>query len=408
MNAAEAMAALARLATWLDAHDRPIHPVEAADMAALIRARGQPLSRPATSVAKDLGLHPQTVRAARKRYRETTDPDAPRIRVQRTRRGQVLSVENLWITCEDSNGSESPALTSPRASLRSPTGPLVSLVVVPVDSAAPLRGVVAGEVAPETAPKLPEGLGGPRLPPAPLDDLEDRAIGAELRDEARRLRIVPGGRPSAPLASWVAAVGSLRRSLRSRDRSYRVFRAALAHRPPEQARFRRSYGELLATDPERWVTTAWWVRAVESGWSGCPDPSESPAWRPYHPPALLSHADGAAWPDEGRAGDGAGLAEWEGYLSDLEHEAEAGELGAPAELAAALAEPVEWADSLLDGAAVAVVRWADPERDYGSSWRGIGRYRRFAARGHLGLVAWLARADAVAKKVLDKLKRIPV
>jgi hypothetical protein len=211
------------------------------------------------------------------------------------------------------------------------------------------------------------------------------------------------GRPVARLSAWREAVTALRQSLGSRDQAFRMMGAAMDHDPPQHAKYRKSYGQILALDPVRAVGTPWWIQAVVDGWSGCPSPDAARPWAPWNPPALLTHADPVldARP-EGRAADGAGLVEWEGYVSDLEHDAHAGRLGAAAELAAALTEGWSTADvgAGLDGAQIAAVRWADPERDYGSTWRGIGRYRVMARRGHLGLVAWLTRADRLARGVM--------
>lgn len=385
-----------RIADWLESHTRPIHPVEAADMAALLRARGEPVSVSDAARATSLGIHPQTVRRHRRRF------SGDWIRIKRTRRGQILSVDNLFTTCGRPIVSERIPLTSP-ARVCWPEIPVSQgpdLIVVGGVDKSPLRGA---RPASKLAMKDPIPGSLDRGGAAPCDQAEDSAVAAELRERARGLRLIKD-RPVARLSAWRKAVAALRESLGSRDQAYRVMLAALAHDPPRHAKYRRSYGQLLALDPVRAVSTAWWLRAVIGGWNGCPSPDDARPWEPWNPPVLLSQADPVAdVRPEGRAADGAGLAEWEGYVSDLEHDTHDGRLGAAAELAAALADGAWSAVDVgagLDGAQIAAVRWADPERDYGSTWRGIGRYRVLARRGHLGLVAWLTRADRLARRVM--------
>ena len=411
-----ATAVLERLATWLidgATAGLPLHPVERLDMGYALQAGGASFDLPDERAAAILGLHPQTVRRVRKTYREGMDPDAPRLRVARTRRGKRITVDNLWTSAVDGRQasflSEHPALTSPPRVASLSCSPSCSVVVGPVET-----GTTAGpggRVPGLAATGRPDGAAaferGDRPCGAPLDSAEDAAVAAELREDCRAAAL-DMKRPPAPLAQWTRALASLRADLGSRDRAVRIIRAALAHRAPDWAAFRASYGVALACDPVKTVRTGWWVRAVEAGWNGCPAADAEPGWTPYHPPALLSQADGVAWtPTEGRAAEGAARAEWEGYISDLQHERDGGSLGAAAELAAALCVVLPWAGPVLDGPGQAVVRWADPEREYGSTWRGISAYRRHAAAGNIGMVAWLARADRLAESVLGIGVRVP-
>ena len=409
-----ATAVLGRIAQWLidgATAGIPLHPVERLDMGLALQAGGVSFELSDEKAAEILGLHPQTVRHHRRGYREGMDPDAPRLRVARTRRGKRIAVDNLWISPVDTRQtqilSESPALTSPARVASLSCSPSCLIVVVPGES-----GPAAGREAPAGAGGVrlelltdtrPDGAAaserGDRVSPAPMDAAEDAAVAAELREECRGHDLAMR-RPPAPLAQWTHALAQLRADLGSRDRAVRIIRAALAHRPPEWAGYRVSYGVALACHPLKTVRSAWWLRAVEAGWNGCPSPDSMPGWVPYNPPMLVSHAEGAPWrSEEGRAAEGAARAEWEGYISDLQHERAGGELGAAAELAAALSITLPWAGPVMDGAAAAAVRWADPEREYGATWKGIAAYRRHAARGNRGLVAWLARADRLAESV---------